>query len=267
MILEQNDAGWIFVFGSNLRGRHGKGAAVFAAKRKGAVEGLGEGLSGNSYALPTKDEHIKTLPLERIVEHVDRFKAFAASRPDLVFQVTKVGCGLAGLDETLVAAMFSDAPQNCLLPGMWRGSLGRDVSPAIIVAGSRSFSDRDTMFSKLDNILSRLASPVIISGGAQGADSMGEEYAKARGLSVERFPARWKLPDGSTNKSAGFERNTLMAWRGTHLVAFWDGVSNGTRHMIDTAKKEGLAARVISFVDNGPKNQARQDPGSKRPAF
>jgi hypothetical protein len=106
----------VFVFGSNLAGRHGKGAALFALKNRGAVRGQGDGLQGQSYAIPTKDERIETLPLEAIRPYVRRFLAFAASRPDLRFQVTAIGCGLAGYSPDDIAPMFRGAPSNCDLP-------------------------------------------------------------------------------------------------------------------------------------------------------
>jgi hypothetical protein len=106
----------IFVFGSNLAGRHGKGAALYAREHHGAVYGQGVGLQGSSYAIPTKDAQIKTLPLDQIRRHVDDFKAFSSSRPDLVFQVTAIGCGLAGYTPADIAPMFRNAPGNCTLP-------------------------------------------------------------------------------------------------------------------------------------------------------
>ena len=106
----------IFVFGSNLAGRHGKGAALYAREHHGAVYGQGIGLQGSSYAVPTKDARIRTLPLDQIRRYVDDFKAFAASRTDLVFQVTAIGCGLAGYTPADIAPLFRGAPRNCTLP-------------------------------------------------------------------------------------------------------------------------------------------------------
>jgi hypothetical protein len=106
----------IFVFGSNLTGRHGKGAALFAKKHHGAVYGVGQGLTGNSYATPTKDERIKTLPLHTIKDFVRTFVEFAKSRPDLSFRMTHVGCGLAGYKPEQIAPMFSGVTSNVMIP-------------------------------------------------------------------------------------------------------------------------------------------------------
>jgi hypothetical protein len=106
----------VFVFGSNLAGRHGKGAALYARQHHGAIYGQGEGLQGNSYGIPTKDASIRTLPLEAIAEHVMRFKAFAAEHPEKRFQVTAIGCGLAGYTAAQIAPLFCGTPSNSVLP-------------------------------------------------------------------------------------------------------------------------------------------------------
>lgn len=109
----------IFVFGSNLAGRHGAGAARFAAQHHGAIYGQGIGLQGKSYGIPTKDERIETLPLNVITLHADAFKAFARSRPDLTFYVTPIGCGLAGYKRPQIRPMFADMPENCRFAETW----------------------------------------------------------------------------------------------------------------------------------------------------
>jgi len=110
----------IFVFGSNLAGRHGKGAALYARNTHGAVYGVGVGRTGNAYAIPTKDEHIQTLPLDRIAKYVTEFLEYAKANPELEFEVTKIGCGLAGYKEGDIKPMFAGATSNCYLPDGWR---------------------------------------------------------------------------------------------------------------------------------------------------
>jgi len=106
----------VFVFGSNLAGRHGKGAAKWALENRGAIYGQGVGHQGNSYAIPTKDEKLRTLPLREIATHVEIFKAYAAINSHLIFWVTPIGCGLAGYKPEQIAPMFANAPINCLMP-------------------------------------------------------------------------------------------------------------------------------------------------------
>ena len=110
----------VFVFGSNLAGRHGAGAALCARREHGAVYGQGTGLQGRSYAIPTKDHFLKTLPLDIIYGHVLKFLQFAGDHPELTFQVTRIGCGLAGYTDAQISPMFIGAPTNCLLPEGWR---------------------------------------------------------------------------------------------------------------------------------------------------
>lgn len=106
----------IFVFGSNLSGRHGKGAALWALKNRGAVYGQGFGEQGQSYAIPTKDVNIRTLPIDIIGSYVRMFIEDAKMNPELEYQLTPIGCGLAGYKPKQIAPMFKDAPSNVELP-------------------------------------------------------------------------------------------------------------------------------------------------------
>lgn len=110
----------IFVFGSNLAGRHGAGAALFALKNHGAIYGQGIGRQGDSYGIPTKDENIRTLPVSRIKTYVDDFIIYAKLNPNLEFNVTRIGCGLAGYKDDDISPLFKKAPSNCHLPEGWR---------------------------------------------------------------------------------------------------------------------------------------------------
>lgn len=111
----------IFVFGSNLAGVHGAGAARTALEDYGAVWGCGEGLQGFSYGLPTKDGELRTLPLEEIRRRVETFLEVARSHEHLEFFVTRIGCGLAGYTDEEIGPMFFGAPHNVELPHGWGG--------------------------------------------------------------------------------------------------------------------------------------------------
>ncbi len=113
----------VFVFGSNVHGRHGAGAALAAKLYHGAVQGVGEGMTGRSYALPTVDLTKGSLPLGQVQEAVARFLTFARSQPETNFFVTRVGCGLAGYKDKDIAPMFKGAPDNCDMPEDWRAYL------------------------------------------------------------------------------------------------------------------------------------------------
>lgn len=103
----------IFVFGSNLEGLHGGGAALLAYERFGAVWGQGTGLQGKSYGIPTMHGGIDT-----IAPYVDEFIAFAREHRELKFLVTEIGCGIAGFTVGEMAPLFKDAmdEENIYLP-------------------------------------------------------------------------------------------------------------------------------------------------------
>lgn len=113
---EMNDGKHVFVFGSNLAGRHGKGAALQAAKHWGALRGVGDGPYLQSYAIPTKDKNLKIIPLDDIEFDVGRFLDYAREHCEVTFLVTAIGCGLAGYTPQEIAPMFKGAPKNCVLP-------------------------------------------------------------------------------------------------------------------------------------------------------
>ena len=108
--LQENE---IFVFGSNLGGMHGGGAARAAYNRFGAVWGQGVGLQGQSYAIPTMQGGVET-----IKPYVDEFIEFAQTHPELKFLVTRIGCGIAGFRDEQIAPLFATAidKENIILP-------------------------------------------------------------------------------------------------------------------------------------------------------
>ena len=109
----------VFVFGSNLAGRHGKGAALYALRHYGAVYGVGQGRTGSAYAVPTKDATLRTLPLRAIAQFVGEFVIYAKDHPEVTFNITRVGCGLAGYTDEDMAPLFIGCPPNCMLPAEW----------------------------------------------------------------------------------------------------------------------------------------------------
>ena len=106
----------IFVFGSNLKGMHGGGAAYIAYRKFGAIMGQGVGLQGQSYAIPTMQGGVET-----IRPYVDEFIAFAKEHPDLTFLVTRIGCGIAGFTDDDISPLFEKAHdvENIVLPEGW----------------------------------------------------------------------------------------------------------------------------------------------------
>lgn len=126
----------------------------------------------------------------------------------------------------------------------------------VIIAGSRDFDDFPKLMNSCIDILHEISDQNddldkirIVSGTARGADLLGEQYAKVAGYEVSRFPTDW---DG-LGKRAGYVRNAEMAKYamadGNYgvLIAFWDGKSKGTKHMIDLAEKNGLEVHIVRF--------------------
>lgn len=109
----------VFVFGSNLAGVHGAGAAKQAMSRYGARYGVGVGFTGRCYAIPTKDYDIKTMPLEQIKSYIFYFVKNTLKYPRVKFFITRVGCGLAGLKDSDIAPLFKGCGNNCNFPREW----------------------------------------------------------------------------------------------------------------------------------------------------
>ena len=116
----------------------------------------------------------------------------------------------------------------------------------VIIAGSRGFSNYKLLREKCNEYLREKRKEyniIIISGGARGADFFGEKYAQDEGFSLEVFPANWN----KFGKSAGFRRNEQMAEVADALIAFWDGKSHGTKHMIEIMENKKLLVRVVNY--------------------
>lgn len=115
----------------------------------------------------------------------------------------------------------------------------------LIIAGGRKFRDFDKLINVCDYYLKNKSTNniEIISGGADGVDRLGEKYAEKRNIRVVLFPAKWNV----YGRKAGYLRNIEMAEYADALIAFWDGQSKGTKHMIDTAIKNGLDIRIFRY--------------------
>lgn len=114
----------------------------------------------------------------------------------------------------------------------------------VIISGSRTFRNYEMLECTMDHLLQNVEDDIqIVCGKARGADALGEMYANDRGYDVRYFPADWE----GIGKSAGFRRNEAMADNADALVAFWNGKSHGTKHMIQVAKQKKLKVRVKLF--------------------
>ena len=116
----------------------------------------------------------------------------------------------------------------------------------VIIAGSRGFSNYKLLREQCNKYLRekrKTCNIIIVSGNARGADSLGEKYVKDEGFDLEIYQAQWK----KLGKQAGFRRNEQMAEVADALIAFWDGESKGTKHMIDIMNNKGLPTKVVNY--------------------
>lgn len=117
-----------------------------------------------------------------------------------------------------------------------------------IIAGSRKIRDYDVVLRAIESCPFKSLITEVVSGTANGVDSLGERYANEHGIPIQRFPAIWENEDGTHNPAAGHQRNAWMASYADALIAIWDGVSGGTKNMIKEAKVRGLEVHI--YVDS-----------------
>lgn len=113
----------------------------------------------------------------------------------------------------------------------------------LAVVGSRTFNDRRLLEQKLEEIDSEKTIICVVSGGARGADLFGEEWAKKNGIETQIFYPDWER----LGKKAGIVRNKDIVDNCDELIAFWDGISNGTKSSIEMAKSQGKKVTIVYF--------------------
>ncbi len=265
--------GVVFVFGSNPEGRHGLGAARVAKDRFGARYGVGEGLVGNSYALPTKDLRVtanrglRSIAPEAITESVKRMYGTARQNPDRLFCIAYRNtddASLNGYTGHEMMDMFNAAgpvPGNVVFSQEWALSGHLDVSlfqaavpvkespekgVSVAIVGGRDFEDYSLVENTLSQLMVRYDITKVVSGGARGADSLAERWADAHGISKQVFPADWDR----YGRSAGFRRNKDIVANADMVVAFWDGQSRGTKNTLDLTRDAGKPLFVVGYGPN-----------------
>lgn len=115
----------------------------------------------------------------------------------------------------------------------------------VIIAGGRDYTDYGQLKIICDyKLFAQHPDIEIVSGGANGADKLGEKYAKENGYALKRFPANWD----KYGKRAGVLRNEEMAKYADALIAFWDGKSKGTKNMIEVAQKHNIKVKIVNYT-------------------
>ena len=238
----------IFVFGSNTEGRHGKGAALIAKEKFGAIYGKSQGLQGRSYAIVTKDLNSNIQPSrtpEQIKEEIKNLYKFAIDNKDLDFYIAYTTLQSRNLNAystkelAYLFASFDIIPSNIIFEeGFLELIKSFRNQKVVIIAGGRDFNNYSLLEEYCYKILSPLLEKgieiIIREGEARGVDTLAVRFALENNLPLQRYPADWSL-----GKRAGFIRNKNMAegLNGDNpaniLIAFWDGKSRGTKSMID----------------------------------
>ncbi len=235
----QPQQGEVLVFGSNLAGRHGAGAAQLARERFGAQRGIGIGPAGLSYAIPTKDSNLNVLPLTEIRRYVADFLVFARLSPKTRYFITRVGCGLAGYQDYEIAPLFRGAPENCDLPETWWPWTSLPKADSPIYAGIGSRQTPPEAREVMRRIAERLADRgyVLRSGGAEGADQAFESgagtkkeiYLPWRAFNNHPSPLFAPTPEAMAVAAsvhpawARLDNNVqLLMGRNSHQVLGWD---------------------------------------------
>lgn len=223
----------LFVFGSNLAGRHGAGAAKFAQRFFHAEYGVGEGRTGNAYALPTKDARIQTLPMADVEWHCKQFLDYARRSRETMFQLTRVGCGLAGLRDGDIAPWFCDAPDNVLLPAKWL-RLNKQLERArLLVFGEES--DANLVLQRLAHNTATWRGRVEVVTMAEGVVAQAaREWATTHGYPWTPFP-----PDVEQfGAFASLVLNEQLGWYTTHALALQPGVVH--QSLLEVLQREGV---------------------------
>lgn len=180
--LPPEEEGWCFVYGSNTRGIHGRGAAKVAKEKYGAILGEGIGFSPNktAYGIPTKDGSLNVIPFNDIKVSIKKFVELTRTHPELKFFVTAVGCGLAGYNHSQIAVLFKGCSENCSFPNEWKEYLDESLVDRYYT-GIGSRESPSVVLNAMAAIGTCLGGKgwILRSGGAEGADTAFEEGCDA----------------------------------------------------------------------------------------
>lgn len=229
--LKENE---IFVFGSNLAGAHGGGAARLAYNRFGAIWGQGIGLQGQSYAIPTMQGGVET-----IKPYVDEFIEFAKQHPEYKFFVTRIGCGIADFKEKEIARLFARAYDihNIILPEGFVEVMRRDIHfSGTMYNGNYIFSSEDeAKMEALSTVKERIEyrNRLIVEGKYQVSEGWVEmpsgRFITNRGTVIGFVPA---------------EDNTIVSW-----TKPFDNYRQHLKHLVFPAHIEDIADNLFDNIE------------------
>jgi len=242
----------VFVFGSNIAGNYETGYGAFAVAFHGAVAGKGNGMQGNSYAIPTHDSGLHLLPLEVIENYINIFLAHAATHKQTIFQINRIGCANTEYRDEQIAPLFKGAGANCRLPGLWLRILDDESPLRIIVHDPDALLGHLPAQECLDEFFSinlplwGMESVEIVSVGQPKSMVANDVYARAHKFRHRIIGANQNFYGGETELA----RSLKAVWYATHLVCFVDpDQTNDIKHvrLISLASRNGLMVEEVKI--------------------
>ena len=231
----------IFVFASNLAGKHVDAASAFAAEHFNASPGVGEGPTGSSYAVPMQDENLDNLQLADIQWHIEQLLAHGRTQRDSRFQVVRLGCGANGFTDAQIAPLFKKTSDNLFIPGRWM-ALNRQLGCA------RLFVDGDMLFSaeRIEKTLNECTAPwgdniEVITTGVGLVNDIVRAWARRKD-----FPWTPFLTDSAKfGDMAEAVLDAQLAWYCTHAIVYHNQTSGSFCRRMDVLRKELIKVRHI----------------------
>ena len=240
----------IYVFGSDLAGKHDHDTAAFAARVHGAEQGTGSGLSGNAYAIPYRSSERNLLPVDVIKNYIDSFFTYAEEHADTQFQIARFGCESGAHDDDLIARLFGQAPKNCQLPGLWLRIVDSKQPARLLVFDpgahmkDEAWQDRLKQYLSLNTPLWDVPSIEMVSIGTA-------REVVANDVCAKRFELKHRIfgPNEAyygTNAQTAAENKTI--WYATHVLCIFDFELTGQPNQIrlmSAAARNGLLVDQI----------------------
>lgn len=226
----------IFVYGDNVihKGKAGQAIIRDCPNAFGVPTKRLPTMDHNAFFRDTIDDKLA------VARALTKLRLLAYNGKTIVFPSNGLGTGLADMGNT--APQLFIWMNNFIEKNFLKFKVAKTYPVKIIVAGSRQINDYELISKTLDEHILNKKNTVVISGNAKGPDKLGLRYAKANKMEYEIYEADWD----KYGKSAGYKRNLEMASNADELIAFWDGKSKGTEHMIDIAKKEKIKVKIIT---------------------
>lgn len=214
----------IHVFGTDLAGRHDLPSAVFAVRLHGAKPGKASGASGNSFAIPFRDNDCELLPLKQIATYVRDFLTYAAARPQESFQITRFACGENAYEEAKLAVLFATAPNNCQLPGVWQRCLDRKLPARVLLFDPTArlrdvaWRERVRQYFELNVPVWQVPTVEVVSFGAARSVVANDGLARSLGLKHRIIGANHSY----FGRDAVLAAEAKAVWYATHFLSLCD---------------------------------------------